>query len=231
MTVKLIELMPAVAAKLAADEEHRRECEATYCDRCGRPEPLRRSAERAKAFRDMEVRRVTDRIPLAYAGATLDAEWLAVLVGPETLARAHEAIGAPCAAFLGPPGSGKSSMAAAMFRASAWAEPSGKKLGGMRWVSSHQRAKARAGQPLGEGESPMVEMCLAASLLVLDELGGEDPRYASAVGEVLFERHAAALPTWVTTGVGPKEITARYGGGIARRVFEGAAVFRLAGRK
>ena len=88
----------------------------------------------------------------------------------------------------------------------------------------------RGGEVVDPGlvcEAPLVESCFAATLLVIDELGGEDPRYASAVAEVLFERHEQARPTWVTTGVGPTEIASRYGGGIARRVFEDAAVFRL----
>jgi hypothetical protein len=225
--IKLNELMPDMAKRIADDEAHRAGCRETYCDRCDRPRPKADREQIRQAFRSADVARVLERIPPVYAGAELTASWLVGLVGAQTVGRCHQAIAEPSVAFLGPPGSGKSSLAAAMFRLVARAELDTKRLLGMRWVSSHKLAKARAGQPLGEGESPLVEMALDASVLVLDELGGEDPRYASAVGEVLFERHAQALPTWVTTGVGNKEIATRYGGGIARRVFEGAAVFRL----
>jgi hypothetical protein len=95
------------------------------------------------------------------------------------------------------------------------------------YVTAFRLAKARASHPLGEGEAPLVAKALAASLLVVDELGGEDDRHGTAVREVLHERHAENLPTWVTTGVGPREIAARYDGGIARRLFEGAEVFRM----
>jgi hypothetical protein len=229
--IKLDELAPAVAQRIAEDEAHRRGCEDPACSRCGRRDARQVDRERAEIWRSMAVRRAVERIPPAYAGAALDAPWLVQLVGPDTIARSNVAIGEAHVAFVGPPGAGKTSLAAAMFRACAAADPDTGALVRYRWVSSHALAKARAGQPLGEGEAPIVDACLEASLLVLDELGGEDPRYASAVAEVLFERHAQARTTWVTTGVGPKEIAARYGGGIARRVFEGAAVFRLAGRK
>lgn len=228
MTIKLGDLMPDLAARIAADEAHRQSCQDRFCDRCGRRPTEPRPP--SKTFLAAAVARVLDWIPPAYAGAELDAQWLVALVGPETIARACEAVTVPSVAFVGPPGSGKTSLAASMYRHVARSETSIERLHAFRWVSAHQLAKARAGHPLGAGESPLVESCTRAPLLVLDELGGEDPRYASAVAEVLYERHAQQATTWVTTGVGPKEIAARYGGGIARRVFEGAAVFRLARR-
>lgn len=227
---KLVDIMPDIARKVAADQRHRDMCRDTSCPSCHPEEAKVLRAKRSEMSRQSAVNEVLKWIPPAYAEAELGAEWLAVLVGPTTIARAHEVIGSPRVALVGPPGAGKTSLAAAMYRAVARGEQSTKTLYGYRWVSSHKLAKARAGQPLGEGEAPLVQSCMDASLLVLDELGGEDPRYASAVGEVLFERHEQARPTWVTTGVGPKEIASRYGGGIARRVFEDAAVFRLGGK-
>lgn len=222
MTIKLEELAPDVAKRVRVDEG-KAEADAE----ARRQERDRREVQRLQVF----SAEMLSRIPPAYAGAGLDAQWLQELVGEDAIARARASLGAPRAAFLGPPGAGKTSLAAAMFRADVLAQTESRKLHGYRWISSHKLAKARAGQPLGEGEAPLVEAALEAAVLVLDELGAEDPRYASAVAEVLYERHEQARRTWVTTGAGPKEIANRYGGGISRRVFEDAVVFRLAGRR
>lgn len=228
--IKIADLAPLVAERVAADEAHRRDCTADRCDRCGRTGTAK-APEDPDAWRARVAADAVARIPAAYAGADLAAPWLVALVGRDAIARARDAAGQERAAFLGPPGAGKSSLAAAMFRARAASETSMPALRRYRWTSAHALAKARAVHPLGDGEAPAVEAALEASLLVVDELGGEDPRYASAVAEVLYERHAAARPTWVTTGVGSREIATRYGGGIARRVFEGAEVFRLGGQR
>lgn len=224
---KLVDLMPAVAAKLEADEAHRRECKDSQCVRCGRVEMHRAARAVNTMFLETGRADVLKWIPPTYAAASLDAEWLMALVGPANITRCPEVIREQHIAFVGPPGAGKTSLAAAMYRVAVAGETSTGALSRYRWVSAHKLAKARSQQPMGEGESPLVEACINASLLVLDELGAEDLRYASAVAEVLFERHDQARPTWVTTGVGPQEIAKRYGGGIARRVFEGAVVFRL----
>lgn len=207
--IKLEELMPDVARKAAEGRADERSARA--------------QAAKLRGAIDEVIRWV----PPAYAGAELDAAWLLKLVGHDVITRARESIGERAGACIGAPGSGKSSLAAAVYKAAARSETDPAKLSRFRWVSSHKLAKARAGQPLGEGEAPLVDACLVAPMLVLDELGGEDPRYASAVAEVLYERYEQQLPTWVTTGVGAKEIATRYGGGISRRVFEYAAIFRL----
>jgi hypothetical protein len=170
---------------------------------------------------------IREQIPAAFRDVTLESPWLVALVGSSVIADARQSTGAPRIAALGVPGSGKTSLVAAMLQASESAARNPRVL----WVSAHQLAKARAIHPLGDGEAPLIVSALSCDVLVVDELGGEDTRYASAVAEVLYERHAEASPTWVTTGVGPKEIADRYGGGIARRVLEDAKVFRLAGRK
>jgi DNA replication protein DnaC len=228
---KLSEIAPAIAAELEAHEkamaEHRETCREHVCMKCGRVPP--RPERVPVTFEDFDRSYALDTVPEAFRCAALDSDWLAKLVGGEDIERAAQAIGAKRAAFIGPPGAGKTSLAAAMFRA-AVAQAKGRVVRGYRWCSSHALAKARATSGLGE-EAPLVEKALMSPLLVIDELGGEDPRHASAVAEVLYERHAENRATWVTTGVSPKAIADRYGGGIARRVFEGAEVFRLGTKK
>jgi DNA replication protein DnaC len=216
--IKLEDLMPDVAKKL------------TEAPRVPRPSDDERAARRKATALQSAIEQAVSRVPPAYAGAELDAAWLLELVGAETMSRARDAILERAGAFVGHPGSGKSSLAAAIYKHAARQERETRHLGGYRWISSHKLAKARANLPLGEGEAPIVEAALSATFLVLDELGGEDPRYASAVAEVLYERYEQQRPTWITTGVGSKEIATRYGGGIARRVFENAAVFKLGGK-
>ena len=232
------EIMERARQQYEAAEAHRAECTADPCARCERwqcrtgcgarvsSETSRCDACAAKQQRDRWAREATSQIPALFADAVLDAPWLVALIGAHHVAEARRALSAPRVVAVGPPGSGKTSLVAAMLAASDFPPA----RAGACWVSAHQLAKARTLHPLGEGEAPLIARALATTLLVVDELGGEDQRYASAVGEVLYERHAHARATWVTTGVGPAQIADRYGGGIARRVFEDAAVFRLAGR-
>jgi hypothetical protein len=226
---KLSEIAPAIQAEIDAHNkamaEHRDACREDVCVTCGRV-PERSHEDRMKAIDAMGRSAALSRIPEAFIEATLDAGWLVKLVGDEAIDRARRH-GFKSAAFIGPPGAGKTSLAAAMFRS---AIERTKRPRWYRWTSGHALAKARASAALGD-EAPLVQQALEADLLVIDELGGEQERHATAVAEVIYERHAENRPTWVTTGVSPKVIADRYGGGIARRVFEGAEVFRLGGKK
>lgn len=235
----------SAAARLRA--EHAATCTNTPCYPCGRfvcvdcqaqlgPEgqPLSRCPPCGrKAVMLMKARPALDTLPKAFDAAELDADWLAKLVGPTAMQMARSSLTSSQVTFLGLPGSGKTSLAVAMLRAVLRAEAA---TSDRYWrathlyVSSFALAKARSSAPLGS-EAPLIERALSAPLVVVDEFGGEDPRHASAVKEVVYERHAQDLPTWVTTGVGPREIADRYGGGIARRVFEDAVVFKLGGAK
>lgn len=228
---KLSEIAPDIAAQLDKYEresaEHRASCREEFCERCGRHRPPPSPESYSRILADQQRVFALDTLPAAFVDASLDADWLAKLVGPDAMEQARGGTTLSRVTFLGPPGSGKTSLAVAMFRVAVGAATQGVRW--YRYVSSHALAKARATSSLGE-EAPLVERALRAPLLLIDELGGEDARHASAVAEVLYERHAENLATWVTTGVTPKEIATRYGGGIARRVFEGATIFRLGKR-
>lgn len=247
-------LVADVKAQAAAAEAHRTSCTLARCvpcakapcPGCGAPSEIGRFSGNAEYCAACDRKRAIKRkaapalasIPEKFSAVTLDTPWLVSLVGASALADARALDGSTSTAFVGPPGSGKTSLAVAAFRAvvEAAAVEGPVPLPGLtrrgdglthRAFSAHALAKARAFHPLGEGEAPAVMAALNADLLLLDELGGEDARYASAVTEVIYERHAANRPTWVTTGVDPKAIANRYGGGIARRVFEDAKLFQL----
>lgn len=232
---KIGDVAPDIAAMVAELEAHKAACEAAECERCGR-RSVALSAAQFKAILDKGQRDEWAKLSLAslptdFDAAALDAPWLAKLVGAQAIATAHQNLATPRLVFVGPSGSGKTSLAIAMFRAALDAEPARDyRRSGHLYVSAYKLAKARACHPLGEGEAPLVAQALRAPVLLLDEVGGEDPRHASAVAEVIYERHAEGMPTWVTTGTDPEKLAARYGGGIGRRMFEGATVFRLVGR-
>ncbi len=206
-------LTPEVRAKLEDNAEHARTCNLRLCDRCGRLPPDTTARKLALAT-----------VPPAYADAHLDAPWLRQLVGPAALERARDAMSALRVAIVGTRSRiGKTSLAVAMFRA-AVREP---RFAGARYVSAYALAKARSGARLGDGEASLIELALAAPLLVVDEVGGEDARYGSAVAEVIYERHAWHRATWITTAATSQALAQRYGEGIDRRIVDGAIVIKL----
>lgn len=240
------------AARAAEAETHATTCKAPFCPRCGR---LRckvcgnafgsdRGSEehcdgcRTAAYRREWVTPALSLIPRDYTDATLDQEWLSRLVGSQNISEARKALSAPRVALTGLPGAGKTSLAIAMFQAAVIADaPTAPRtwrygvfprpFGATHlYVSAFALAKARGNAPIGS-EAPLVERALGAPLVVIDELGGEDPRYASAVAEVIYERHGNGLATWITTGVDAPKVASRYGGGIARKAFEDAVEFKL----
>jgi DNA replication protein DnaC len=193
-----------------------------YCESCERESALERARRR------FEERCHT--IPPAFRWARLGAPELDERVGRhardvvaarlgDMLDRGGETRGARCV-FLGGAGSGKTSLAVACFREAMLSESAGLGLFTHAWRLGLSRAK----YPLGQGDPPEFTAATSADLLVLDDVGTEPGSAPNPVAECIFERHAAGLPTWVTTGLTDAQIAARYGDGIARRIFEGAIV-------
>lgn len=123
------------------------------------------------------------------------------------------------AVFVGSSGTGKTSLAAAAARKVIWQGAES-----VRFESSFRLSLARSRHPLGEGEPATVEQAMNAGLLVLDELGSDELVHGSCIKEMIYERHWRARATWITTWMSPEEVGAKYGDGVARRIFDGAII-------
>lgn len=195
------------------------------CARCNATIDAAKRAEQRKRAIEARVQSTIATIPQRYAWAAFDEPLLSSRVRPASaIAKAQAAVSAPSVVILGSAGTGKTSLACALLRATAESRSTRG-----RFASAFALAKARQEHPLGNGEAPAIEKALSAKLLLLDELGAEFSRN-TAVQEVIHERHAEELPTIYTSGFDADELAKRYGDGIARRIFEGATVIRLGER-
>lgn len=191
----------------ALEDEERRRAEAVEAD------ARRRREERFEA-----------RIPKSYRDNRLDAPELTQRVKPATaIAEGRAAMGAPWVTFVGPPGSGKTSLAVAMLFAAFAADSSF----APRFVHAYRLGVARIQSKAGEGECEEVWAAMVAPLLLIDDMGSERDTANNAISDVIQERHAEGRPTWVTTGLSAEEVAKRYSGGCARRMFELATVIKL----
>jgi hypothetical protein len=198
------------------------------------------------------IRPALESVPPHYAWAALTAPEFEARVAPAMVippgAARQAAIGgaklaATCLKLLGvrtlvvlgsKHGSGKTSLAAAMFRTRLLAmvtagdsEEALHMAGRARFFAAYALARARATHPIGHGEAPDVQLAMTAPLVLLDDLGSEAPSYQSAIADVLYERFNQDRPTWATTWMMPSELATHYGAGIARRLHEGATVIRF----
>jgi DNA replication protein DnaC len=228
-------------ADLAAAEAHEANCKEPFCaqcrrfpcEGCGQAEVSWRRAHCAECETKAhlaEFRRLAlETIPTRFGWADFANPCLRERVKPaEAVSQGQALIGRPNIVLVGPAGSGKTSLAIAMLRQAIESVPvTRRRRCTQRFTSAYALNKARSMHPLGEGEAPLVAAAMNSELLVIDDLGAEIDRHGTAVSEVIYERHNDELPTWVTTGFSPKELADRYGGGIARRVFEGATPVAL----
>ncbi len=128
--------------------------------------------------------------------------------------------------IMGPPGSGKTSLAVSLLR--EWTM--GEATQSPRFVHAYRLGYARIQHRAGDGEATEVENAMFGTAL-LDDVGSERDTQNNAVPDVLFERHACERQTIITTGMDAAQLATRYGGGIARRILEHATVVRLAAPK
>ena len=224
---------------------HFRACTEKFCDTCRRfpckscnegtqetPGGVCASCVGARKVQDEDAsaRHVAlATVPSRFSEVSFDSPWLAALVGAAA-PHVRGLLGAERMVLLGDPGTGKTSLAVAAYRAVVTGAQDLSRIRRMRFVSAYELAKARARHPLGKGEAPLVEDAFNASLLVIDDLGSEQNAQQSAVTEVIYERHAECRQTWITSFLTPELAAVRYGAGIARRIFEGARIGRLGGK-
>ncbi len=200
-----------------------------YCDRC------LPAAVRDRRDQRLDLARST--IPGAAKWARFDNPELAQRVRPaDAVGQAREAMRSRRVLLRGKAGSGKTSLAAALFRAhllralqASATEPEVRAAESARFVPAYDLARAVQQTALGHGEPELVRACLTAGLLVLDDLGAEPVVPSSPVADVLYHRHAEGRRTIVTTGYSEAQLGARYGDGIVRRLLEQAAVISLEG--
>jgi DNA replication protein DnaC len=122
--------------------------------------------------------------------------------------------------LLGDTGCGKTLGAAVLARrllTTAKTERDCRRARGIVFVEAARLAIAREQHELGHGEAPLVQRCVSASLLILDELGYLD-KGTGTVEQVVDARNKARRPTVVTSGMTPQELQARYGGATARKL-------------
>jgi DNA replication protein DnaC len=190
------------------------------CDACTDRE--RRERERRMRC-ERATRKTLAAIPERYQWCTFESPELAGRVkDSEAIGAAPLALDADRVALLGVAGIGKTVLSVCMLR--EWAARLGRR--GM-FVDAYQLGQARAQHQLGAGEAKPVQDAIHAEALILDDLGAERDTVHSAIPDVLHARHANSRPTIITSGFSMQELSTRYGDGIARRLFEGAAIFEM----
>jgi DNA replication protein DnaC len=186
--------------------------------------------------RDAVQAAVLASIPSHYRWAHFRApELRARVTPPRAIDDASRATDAHSVVIMGAAGAGKTSLATALLvdrvnrnltaehspALSARQSPAG------IFTNTFEIAKARREHRLGDGEAHTVAIAISARILLLDELGSESDGNNTAVAELIHARHEQDRPTIFTTPFTAQQLAARYGDGVARRVFENAVVIRL----
>jgi DNA replication protein DnaC len=162
-------------------------------------------------------------LPQAYKWARFHVPELTARIGPAAARAEHDAIWRhPKLVFAGTSGAGKTSLAVACLR--RWVRQEARPA---VFVHAYALGAARIQHAAGHGEPEIVDRAMKCPMVLLDDLGGEREMAGSAVPDVIFVRHAADRPLWVTTGFTHGQLVKRYGTGIVRRLTERAKVIQL----
>lgn len=187
------------------------------CSRCRRVERWTNAVERIG---------VPPRFAEAAFGAT---DLLASRVARHAaIAEALASIAASSVVLTGPTGSGKTTAGVSMLHGGLAENFDRAPTLTYRFASAIALAMARADAPLGT-EPRAIRDAVEAGVLLLDDLGSEPARFVDVIAEIVMRRHDADRPLWCTTWLSGREIAARYGGGVARRLLERAHVIRCGG--
>ncbi|MEO8875208.1 MAG: hypothetical protein ABI461_06465 [Polyangiaceae bacterium] len=191
------------------------------------------SAEAACARRRGEAGRAWEAaLPVAYRWARLDHRLLPSRVKLDRLP--PQPPSARRVVFFGDAGVGKTSLAVALLRAlaeTAIARTSFDRDEDVRaivrrfhFASAHRLGTAGVAV---HGDPDAIRIAMRARVLLLDDLGSERSIPSNPIPDIIAERHAEDRVTWITTGLTAKEIVDRYGGGVARRILEGAQLTKI----
>lgn len=202
---------------------------AHLCKGCGkRSKMLNAAAEQSHAEalrreRQAAIGKARGSMPERFHAVRFAADLSRRVQNTAAIAQARTAIGNAMVTLQGASGTGKTTLAAAMYNEvieralMGDAEAYALAIGAM-WTSAPAVARARREHPLGSGEAPLIVRARKATLLVVDDVGME--REHDAVSALLYERHADVLPTVVTTGFYTADLYKNYGDGIVRRLVE-----------